>query len=109
MTIKQLIINRINQIKQTNVYNNDSLYNLINVLYHDEYNFMVDTNYNLDIKYIISRLSLDNICKLCINRLLIFIIQDENIINYEIELTTLYLLNMKNNNIKYFNLILIDN
>ena len=40
--------------------------------------------------------------------MLIFIIENNQMKHYDIELPTLYLLNMKNN-IKYFNLILLDN
>ena len=104
MDIKQLIIKNIND---NNIYNNVRINTLVYVLHFDKYKIIVDTNDNIDIEYIINHLSMDYICKLCIDRLLIFILENNQINYYDIELSTLYLLNMKNN-IKYFNLILLD-
>ncbi len=102
MDIKQLIINQIN------IYNNNRINTLIYVLHFDKYKIIVDTNDKINIEYIIKQLTIDYICKLCIDGLLIFIIENNQMNYYDIELSTLYLLNMKNN-IKYFNLILLDN
>ena len=108
MDIKKLIIEQINRIKLNNSYNKNDLNYLQKILILKKYKIILNTNYNSDIEYIIKQLSMDHLCKLFIDGCLNFIIKDYKIEYYDVEIITLYLLNMKNCNLLYCNFILLD-
>ena len=82
------------------------------ILTLDKYNFIINTNTFIDIRYIINCLSIGNICNLLKNGYLLFIINENKLIDCTIDsnsdIVALCLLKMKYNHIEYCRIILSD-
>jgi len=109
MNIKKSILKHIDLIKSKCLTNLEkhNINNMQKILTKDKYKIILNTNHFIDIEYLIKHLSLDHLCKLFIDGSINFIIDNNEIKYFDLDIITLYLLNMKKYNILYCNLILL--
>jgi hypothetical protein len=96
------------QLDRLNISNNNNISNLTKILSMTKYNIILNTNYNLNIEYLIKQLTIDHICKLCIDGYLNFILLDNKLELYNIEIIAILLYKMRHTDTIYYNFILFD-
>ena len=105
MNIKKLIINRIDQLNLSN----NNISNLKKILSLPKYNISLYTNDKSNIINIINQLTMDNICKLCIDGYINFIIYNNKIYYINVEINVILLCMMRHTDIIYCNFNINDN
>lgn len=104
-----MIISQIYRLKSNYQNNTNDINQLHKIITDIKYKITSYTNYDLDIEYIIKQLSIKHLCRLFIDGSVNFIINDDSKIEYyPCDIMTIYLLNMKKNNITYIHIIMND-